>query len=125
MELTERMLRPLKVLLQKNSNFFLKITFLKMPRLLQMKGGGYLPLKKTYPNLKQIPSNEGNNFIDLHIHIMNLKGWLRGIHHHCSSNQTQGYLDECHFRYNRRNNLGIIFDFLLVRLIESPPIRLK
>lgn len=86
---------------------------------------GYLPLKKTYPNLKQIPSKEGKNFIDLHIHIMNLKGWLRGIHHHCSRNQIQGYLDEYHFRYNRRNNLGTIFDLLLVRLIKSPPIRLK
>lgn len=86
---------------------------------------GYLPLKKIYPNLKQIPSKEGKNFIDLHIHIMNLKGWLRGIHHHCSRNQIQGYLDEYHFRYNRRNNLGTIFDLLLVRLIKSPPIRLK
>jgi hypothetical protein len=86
---------------------------------------GYLPLKKEYPNLKQIPSKEGKNFIDLHIHIMNLKGWLRGIHHHCSKNQTQGYLDEYHFRYNRRNNLETIFDLLLVRLIKNAPIRLK
>jgi ISXO2-like transposase domain len=41
---------------------------------------GYSPLKRDYSNLKQIPSNDGKNFPDLHIHIMNLKGWLRGIH---------------------------------------------
>ena len=45
---------------------------------------GYSPLKKEYKNLKQIPSDKGKNFPDLHIHIMNLKGWIRGIHHHCS-----------------------------------------
>ena len=55
---------------------------------------GYLPLKKEYQHLKQIPSNEGKNFPDMHIHIMNLKGWLRGIHHHCSKEHLQGYLDE-------------------------------
>lgn len=35
---------------------------------------GYKPLKKEYPNLIQIPSSEGNNFPDIHIHIMNIKG---------------------------------------------------
>lgn len=86
---------------------------------------GYLPLKKTYAGLEQIPSNKGENFPDLHLHIMNLKGWLRGIHHHCSKEQLQGYLDEYHFRYNRRNNMGTIFDLLLRRMVESQPIRLK
>jgi hypothetical protein len=70
---------------------------------------GYLPLKKEYENLKQVPSNDGKNFPDLHIHIMNLKGWLRGIHHHCSKARLQGYLDEYHYRYNRRNNMDTIF----------------
>ena len=60
---------------------------------------GYVPLKKEYQNLKQVPSNEGKNFPDMHIHIMNLKGWLRGIHHHCSKEHLQGYLDEYHYRY--------------------------
>jgi hypothetical protein len=36
---------------------------------------GYLPLKTQYKKLKQIPSSDGKNFPDLHIHIMNLKGW--------------------------------------------------
>lgn len=86
---------------------------------------GYLPLKKIYPNLIQVPSKEGKNFTDLHIHIMNLKGWLRGIHHHCDKERLQGYLDEFHFRYNRRNNMGTIFDSLIKRMVNYDPIRLN
>jgi hypothetical protein len=85
---------------------------------------GYLPLKNEYPNLKQLPSKEGENFPDLHIHIMNLKGWLRGIHHHCSEERLQGYLDEYHFRYNRRNMMNTIFDILMQRMARNEPIRL-
>lgn len=79
---------------------------------------GYKPLKKEYPNLIQIPSSDGNNFPDIHIHIMNIKGWLRGIHHHCSKEYLQGYLDEYHFRYNRRNNLDTIFNLLIKKMVE-------
>lgn len=71
---------------------------------------GYVPLKKKFINLKQIKSDDGKNFSDLHIHVMNIKGWLRGIHHHCSKERIQGYLDEYHYRYNRRQNMGSIFD---------------
>lgn len=85
---------------------------------------GYLPLKNDYPNLKQIPSKEGKNFSDLHIHIMNIKGWLRGIHHHCDKERLQGYLDEYHFRYNRRNKMDIIFDTLIKRMVRNEPKRL-
>jgi hypothetical protein len=38
---------------------------------------GYAPLKKEYKNMRQIPSDDGKNFPDLHIHIVNLKGWLQ------------------------------------------------
>ena len=85
---------------------------------------GYLPLKKDYKNLKQIPSDEGKNFPDLHIHIMNLKGWLRGIHHHCSKERLQGYLDEYHYRYNRRNNMDTIFQKLIERMVKNDPKRI-
>lgn len=85
---------------------------------------GYLPLKKKYKNLKQIPSNEGKNFPDLHIHIMNLKGWLRGIHHHCSKERLQGYLDEYHYRYNRRNNMDTIFHNLIEKMVKNNPKRI-
>jgi hypothetical protein len=86
---------------------------------------GYLPLKKDYPQLKQVPSNKGANFKQLHIHIMNIQGWLRGIHHHCTKERLQGYLDEYHYRYNRRNNMGTIFDLTIKRMMSNEPIRLK
>jgi len=86
---------------------------------------GYLPLKKDYPNLKQIPSEKGKGMQQLHIHIMNIQGWLRGIHHHCSKERLQGYLDEYHFRYNRRAMMGAIFDLLIRKMVFSEPKRLN
>ena len=80
---------------------------------------GYKPLKKEYPNLIQLPSLNGSNIPDIHIHIMNIKGWLRGIHHHCSKEHLQGYLDEYHFRYNRRSNMDTIFHSLIKRMVEN------
>jgi hypothetical protein len=86
---------------------------------------GYVPLKGTYPKLQQMPSKDGESFPDLHIHIMNLKGWLRGIHHHCSEERLQGYLDEYHFRYNRRNSMETIFDILIKRMVVNEPKRIS
>ena len=86
---------------------------------------GYIPLKKTYPNLEQLKSENGKSFQDIHIHIMNLKRWLRGIHHHCSKERLQGYLDEYHFRYNRRSNMDTIFDSLIKRMVMNNPVRLQ
>ena len=85
---------------------------------------GYLPLRKEYPHLKQTPSNEGKNFPDMHIHVMNLKGWLRGIRHHCSKEHLQGYLAEYHYRYNRRNSMNTMFDLLVKKMVDNKPIRL-
>jgi len=39
----------------------------------------YLPLRKDYPNLEQIPSGNGIGMQQLHIHIMNIQGWQCGI----------------------------------------------
>lgn len=86
---------------------------------------GYLPIKADYPNLTQRKSDNGANLPDIHIHIMNIKGWLRGIHHHCSKEQLQGYLDEYHFRYNRRSNRDTIFDILIKRMVNNQPCRLN
>jgi len=81
------------------------------------KWKGYLPLINDYPLLIQKPSKKGANFKELHIHIMNIQGWLRGIHHHCSKEHLQGYLDEYHFRYNRRSFMGTIFNMTLNKMI--------
>ena len=52
---------------------------------------GYKPLMDKY-TIEQRKSENGKNFPQMHIHIMNVKGWLRGIHHHCSKERMQGYL---------------------------------
>ena len=85
---------------------------------------GYTPLKADFEKLEQVTSNDGKNFKDIHIHIMNIKGWLRGIHHHCSKERMQGYLNEYHFRYNRRQAMGVIFDLLIKRMMKNEPVRL-
>lgn len=85
---------------------------------------GYKPLMDTY-NIEQKKSDDGKAFPQIHIHIMNVKGWLRGIHHHCSKERMQGYLNEYHFRFNRRNNMDTIFDVLIRRMVTNQPIRLN
>ena len=85
---------------------------------------GYKPLMDNY-NIEQRKSENGKAFPQMHIHIMNVKGWLRGIHHHCSKERMQGYLDEYHFRFNRRNNMDTIFDVLIRRMDDNQPIRLN
>ncbi|WP_394774788.1 IS1595 family transposase [Flavobacterium sp.] len=104
---------------------FMKKHIDKKARIVTDEWRGYLPLKKEYPNLEQHKSEEGKNFKDIHIHIMNMKGWLRGIHHHCSKEHMQGYLNEYHYRYNRRNHLGTTFDLLLKRMVKNKPSRIK
>lgn len=96
----------------------------KDAKLVSDKWRGYTPLKKYFGKLEQVESNDGKNFKDIHIHIMNIKGWIRGIHHHCSKERLQGYLDEYHFRFNRRAHMGVIFNLLLKRMIENEPKRL-
>ena len=84
---------------------------------------GYKPLMRDY-NIEQRRSDDGKAFPQMHIHIMNIKGWLRGIHHHCSKERMQGYLDEYHFRFNRRVHTDTIFDVLTRRMVSNQPTRL-
>ena len=97
---------------------FLKKYVSQEAEVISDKWKGYTPLKKEFKNLKQIALEVGKNFKELHIHIMNIKGWLRGIHHHCSKERMQNYLDEYHFRYNRRSNMDTIFDVLIRKMVD-------
>ena len=81
---------------------------------------GYQPLESEY-EISQKHSRGGKNFMGLHTVIMNLKGWLRGIHHHCSARFINGYLDEFFFRFNRRNFLKSIWHKLIVRFMTNQP----
>ena len=82
-------------------------------------------IKKSDPLLEQKKSDGGKGFKELHVHIMNIQGWIRGIHHHCSKAYLQGYLDEYHFRFNRRNTMGAIFNTLIERMMQATPKRLE
>ena len=82
---------------------------------------GYIPLKKDW-QITQKPSKKGKGFPQLHTHIMNIKSWLRGIHHKCNATRLQNYLDEFHFRFNRRSFLGSILEKLIEKIIAHAPI---
>ncbi|MCM4158268.1 IS1595 family transposase, partial [Gramella sp. AN32] len=64
------------------------------------KWRGYEPLKALY-NIEQKFSDQGKNFKELHIVIMQLKSWLRAIPTHVSKWHIQSYFDEFCFRINR------------------------
>ena len=85
---------------------------------------GYAPLEKDFENMERIYSGKkGDNFPDLHRAIMNLKGWLRGVHHHVRD--LQDYLDEYCYRFNRSFMKGEIFDNLMKRMVVAQPCYLK
>lgn len=66
------------------------------------------------------PSEKGANFPHLHWHNFNIKNWLRGIHHRISAKHAQRYLDEYHYRFNRRNFTHSNPTHLLSKMIKEP-----
>lgn len=85
---------------------------------------GYAPLEKEFANLVRMPSGKkGNNFPEMHRVIMNLKGWLRGIHHHVDD--LQAYLDEYCYRFNRSFMKEGIFENLMQRMVQAQPCCIK
>lgn len=97
----------------------------KKAKVVTDKWASYISIKKSYPLLEQKKSDGGKGFKELHVHIMNIQGWIRGIHHHCSKEYLQGYLDEYHFRFNRRNAMGTTFNILIERMMQATPKRLE
>ena len=82
---------------------------------------GYLPLIKDW-NIVQTKSIPGVNFNLMHRFIQQLKGWLRGIHHHASKKYLQGYLDEYCYRFNRYGSTNSIFDNAINRMMRHQPV---
>jgi len=81
---------------------------------------GYVPIKKYFTELKQVPSGKkGENFPDLHRVIMTFKSWLRGMHHHAE--HLQSYIDEYTYRFNRNFMTKGLFDNLLNRMMLLQP----
>lgn len=67
----------------------------------------------------QFKSDQGQNFLKLHYHIFNLKNWIRGTHHSVSTKHLQRYLDEYHYRFNRRNNILSCPSRLIARFMRT------
>ena len=88
------------------------------------KWTGYNGLDSEFKNLQQEKSEKkGKNFKEVHRSIMNLKAWLRGIHH--SVRHLQSYLDEYTYRFNRHKMKEGIFYNLMNRMINSTPFTYK
>lgn len=68
---------------------------------------------------KSLSSND-DPLPKVHMVIANLKMWLLGTYNCLPSKHLQKYLDEFIFRFNRRWNLGTIFDKLLNRCLLTP-----
>ena len=85
------------------------------------KWRGYQPLKQSY-NIEQRFSNQGKNFKELHIVIMQLKSWIRAIPTHVSKWHIQSYFDEFCFRINRSQFKGSIFHKTIERMVNAKPI---
>lgn len=85
------------------------------------KWRGYEPLKKQY-NIEQKLSENGKNFKEIHLIIMQLKSWLRAIPTHVSRWHIQAYFDEFCFRLNRSQSKQTIFHKTIERMVKSSPI---
>ena len=72
-------------------------------------------------DIEQVLSNKGQSMVKLHNQILNFKLWLRGIHHKCTENYLQTYLDEHCYRFNRRNKRHLLFDNIVFRFMAAKP----
>lgn len=93
-------------------------------KIITDKWRSYLPLKEVF-NIEQKESNNGKNFKKLHTLIMNIKSWIRGVHHHISKTHIQEYLNEFFFRFNRRNHIKKIPIFAINNMIAHIPVPTK
>lgn len=86
------------------------------------KWSGYSPIKKEFPNLTQILSDNGKNFKMLHLQIRNLKNWLRGVHSYCNKEYLDKYIQEYFYRFNRRNHREYIVENIVSRMAMLLPL---
>jgi hypothetical protein len=75
--------------------------------------------------ISQGPFRSGIRFPGIHVVVMNLRGWLRGIHHHCSQRSVHGYLDEFFFRFDGRNSMRSLWHRLIEQYMTNPPYRYR
>lgn len=80
---------------------------------------GYKAITDKY-DIKQIPSDQGKNFQEIHVIISSLKSWIRTIPSHVSHKHLSAYLNEFAYRVNRSIFKNTIFHKLLERMINHP-----
>jgi transposase-like protein len=80
------------------------------------KWTGYPPMQEKW-QLEPKKSRPKENSTFMHRFIQQLKGWLRGIHHHVGEKHLQGYLEEYCFRFNRHLFKEAAFDKLIQRMM--------
>lgn len=81
---------------------------------------GYKPIKDF--NINQIPSDKGKNFLVLHTIIHQVKSWLRTIYCRVSDFNIDRYLAEFSYRINRSQSKNTIFNNLIKRMVDRPPV---
>jgi transposase-like protein len=85
---------------------------------------GYKPITKDF-NIRQIPSNNGTNFKQLHHVVHQIKSWIRTTYSWTHEYHIDKYLDEYSFRINRSIHKDIIFHKLVSRLVFANSIEYK
>ena len=81
----------------------------------------YKKIAKEMTNITIQYSQKGSAMEELHKQIMQFKNWLRGTHHHCSSEYLFAYTAEYEYRFNRRNERKVLFNDVLQRMIHQIP----
>jgi transposase-like protein len=85
----------------------------------------YTSIMPTYQNLIRIKSEKGRAFPKMHITILNLKNWLRGMHHSVSDDRFQDYLNEFTYRFNQKGNIKCIPYNTVDLMIKNKPYKLR
>ena len=79
---------------------------------------GYIPISKNY-NIKQLKSDGGKNFIQMHTIIHQVKSWIRTTFAHVDKGHIQEYFNEYCFRINRSIFKETIFHKLIERAMNA------
>ena len=86
--------------------------------IFRSKGNG--PQEEAF-EISLSPPRRGRRFSGVYVVRMNLKGWLRAIHHHCSERFVSGYMDEFFFRFDGRNSMRSLWHQLIEQYMAHPP----
>jgi transposase-like protein len=87
-------------------------------KIITDKWRGYEPLKESF-DIEQKYSDQGKNFKELHIVIMQLNSWLRAILTNVSKWHIQAYFDEFCFRINQSQSKQSMFHKMIERMVEA------